>query len=50
MIRRAGIISVSQMPRTEFGAHLASINKMLLNQLISWLFGDEMIQNGLYFL
>lgn len=50
LTRRAGIIPVAQMPRTGFGTHIASINNILLSQLINWLFGDRMIQNALYFL
>lgn len=34
------MISVSQKPRTRFGTHKESTNKILLNQLISLLFGD----------
>ena len=34
------MISVSQKPITRFGKHIESTNKILLNQLISLLFGD----------
>lgn len=34
------MISVSQKLRTRFGTHKESTNKILLNQLISLLFGD----------